>query len=88
MSYTGRPLGRFVLIKWDREPDREMCWPAINEQAGDVVWRLTHAPESVTREDQLFCASVLSAYHQMVSDPIEKRNGVCRAIREATQQPT
>ena len=60
-----------------------MTWPTAEEE---TEWRLRHAPESVTREDQLYAASIISAYRQMIWDPQTKRTRVIRELRAASRR--
>lgn len=62
----------------------EMTWPAVGPGVAELEWRLRYAPASVSREDQLFLASLVAAYVQMAGDPQAKRNAVCREVREAS----
>lgn len=65
--------------RWRRLPD-ESIFPVETE---DLEWRLRHAPESITREDQLFLASICSAYRYLVHETTQKRrNAVIRQLRE------
>jgi hypothetical protein len=56
-----------------------MTWPLPDN---DLAWRLTFAPHSVTQTDQLYLASVLSAYWQMIHDGRSKGESVCKTLRE------
>ena len=55
-----------------------MTWPLID---GDLAWRLIHAPESVTSQDKMYLASVLSAYAELIRCGRDKREHVCRELR-------
>ena len=61
----------------------DMTWPTAGHENGDREWRLRHAPERVTREDQLYAASVLAAYRELVRCPEAKRRAIVRRLREA-----
>lgn len=60
-----------------------MCWPLPGERCDDIEWKLRYASDSMTREDQLLAASILSAYRQMIFDPHHKRVRVIRELRTA-----
>jgi hypothetical protein len=59
----------------------QMTWPSFN--LGDLEWRLRYAPESIKRGEELFLASVLSAYRELILKTQSERNEICRALREA-----
>lgn len=63
----------------------EMTWPAATQEMADLGYRLRYCPESITVEDRMVLAELVSAYIQMVNDPQKKRNAVCREIREASR---
>jgi hypothetical protein len=56
-----------------------MAWPLPNAKAGEIEWRLRHG--QATQSDLLFAASVMSAYRQMVNDPVKKRQKVVAVLR-------
>jgi hypothetical protein len=58
----------------------EMTWPAVTGDVADLGWRLRYAPGSISQSDRLHLASIVDAYIQMVGDPPEKRDAVCREI--------
>lgn len=48
----------------------------------DLDWRLRHAPESISRGDQVYMASIISAYREIVLFKTAKdRQHVCSAIK-------
>lgn len=52
------------------------------ERLSDIEWRFRHARESVTADDLLTAASVMSAYKELVLHKTQKdRNAVCSAIQ-------
>ncbi len=65
---------RFVQVG----PD--MTWPSPFA-CGDLIHRLTFAPETITDQDKLVLASVCNAYRQLVTDGRAKREMVCRSLR-------
>lgn len=77
-------LGCVLPCKTHTKVGPEMTWPSYNEAVSEVEWKLRHAPESMTRSDQLTAASVIAAYMQMIGDTQKKRNAVCKSLREAT----
>lgn len=58
-----------------------MTWPVPGVRLDELNYTLRHGVP--TRSDLLLAASVLSAYRQMVSDPVRKREVVVRRLREA-----
>ena len=58
-----------------------MTWPVPGWRLDELNYTLRHGVP--TRSDLLLAASVLSAYRQMVSDPVRKREFVVRHLREA-----
>lgn len=56
-----------------------MTWPTPDP---NLDWRLRFAPDSVTRQDQLYLASVLSAYDCFIKTGRAQREKVCRKLRE------
>lgn len=64
-----------------------MAWPAPCEQMGELAWRLTWAQGETTKQDRLLAASIISAYMQMVSDPLKKRQRVVAELRQGPNLP-
>jgi len=64
--------------------------PALeSDESVGVEWKLRHAPDTLTRADQLLAASVMSAYGYMIIDMTQKRrNAVCREIRQQLEDGT
>lgn len=60
-----------------------MVWPLPAVREDDVSWKLRYMPQTLTRADELYCASIIEAYSQMIFDPIKKRQGVIKKIRKA-----
>lgn len=60
-----------------------MVWPSYGEAVSDLALKLRYAPRTLTREDELTAASVISAYILMIETQQKKRNAVCKALREA-----
>lgn len=58
----------------------DMTWPSTGEYWKDLEWRLRYS--NPTRQDMISAASVLSAYRQMIYDPIRKRQRVISEIRK------
>jgi len=68
-------MDRYVQIE-------DMNWPDIGTPTTDIAWKLNHAPDSLTREDQLVAASVICAYRELVNGTQKKRNMVCKALKD------
>jgi hypothetical protein len=63
-----------------------MTWPIHEEGEDDSVqWRLRYGHP--TREDILYAASVMSAYHSLVNSTRNKRDEVVRELRAIAAQP-
>lgn len=56
-----------------------MTWPTADS---DLAWRLRYAQDSITVKDKFYLASVLNAYDELIRCGREKRETVCRTIRE------
>ncbi|OBA94650.1 hypothetical protein A5668_09105 [Mycolicibacterium fortuitum] len=68
------------------DPDKKRVFPTpIEPHAADqasVGWKLNYAPESLTREDHMYAASVISAYAYLVCEMTAKdRQSVVSEIR-------
>jgi len=61
----------------------DMTFPnAHGTRISEVEWTLRHAPDQITRGDQLLAASVIAAYRELVIFKTAKeRNYVCSAIK-------
>lgn len=66
----------------------DMTFPSPgSERLSDIEWRFRHARESVTTEDLLTAASVMSAYKELVLNKAQRdRNAVCSAIQSVAKQ--
>ncbi len=60
----------------------DMVWPSIKECITDIAWKLRWSPNSLTFQDKVVAASVISAYRDLVSTTQKKRNLVCREIQK------
>lgn len=63
-----------------------VCFPRPEMEADDrsVGWLLRYSPQNMTRADELFAASVLSAYGHLVIDATDRKvRHVRREIRKA-----
>lgn len=58
---------------------KTMTWPTIDD---DLAWRLRYAQDSICTKDKFYLASVMSAYSELIRCGREKREVVCKAIRE------
>lgn len=53
-----------------------------SEKMSDLEWRLRYAPDSIGRGDQLYLASIVEAYREIVMrKTVKDRNHVCSAIK-------
>lgn len=69
-----RKQNNYVVFE---EPTKEMVWPLPDQ---DLNWTLRYG--NPTREQLLYAASILSAYHQAVVDPQKKRNFVFGELKK------
>jgi uncharacterized lipoprotein YbaY len=60
-----------------------MTWPLPDMDEDGAQWRLHYQPQSLTATDRYYLSSIISAYGQMVFDPVKKRQRVVRSIRKA-----
>ena len=60
-------------------------WPRPeleNDEIAGVGWKLRYNPQSMTRADHLYAASIISAYGYMMAETTRaRRDQVCRDIR-------
>lgn len=67
------------------EPDKARTFPSPIEPASEdngVGWKLRYAPASLTREDQMYAASILDAYAYLICEMTAKdRQSVVSEIR-------
>ena len=68
--------------------DNQMTFPnPVSDQAANLEWKLRYAPESITRGEQLYAASIVSAYKEIVAAKTQKdRNQCCAAIQAAYKE--
>ncbi len=72
-----KPSKRYVLFDG-------MTWPLYD---GDTEWRLRHAPQGITQQDQLYLASVLAAYDALLNHRTQKgRTRICTSIQDAASR--
>lgn len=68
-----------------RLPDGSV-WPRPSLSSDDEVgleWKLRYAPDSLTREDQLLLASIVSGYGHLIAEATKpRRDEVCRQVLE------
>jgi hypothetical protein len=57
-----------------------MTWPTVDI---DLAWRLIHAPNTVSRKDEVYLSSVLTAYETLIHATREKRERVCKQLRRS-----
>lgn len=76
--------GRYLRLFPD-ELEKRRTFPSPIEPFSDesgVGWKLRYAPSSLTREDQMYAASVLDAYAYLVCEMTAKdRQSVVSEIR-------
>lgn len=65
MSEPTKTVPTRIVISPD-DPNRRRSWPDPRA-AGDIAWRATHLPDSITRTDLLQLVSVVSAYQFIFS---------------------
>ena len=65
-------------MKWVKVKDTG-AWPV--DAAGDLNWELRHGQAPLTRSQRVCAASVLSAYRELISMPLRRRQSVIAAIR-------
>lgn len=61
-----------------------MAWPLPQRDSDDapsVQWKLRYHPESLTKEESLYAASVLEAYMELIFTPIKKRQHIIKNLR-------
>lgn len=58
-----------------------MTWPLPGERMGELEQTLRYSTPTV--QDQMYAASIVSAYRQLVADPETKRRIVIRELRDA-----
>lgn len=52
------------------------------EDANSLEWRLRYAPDTITKNDLMKAAGIISAYTYLVSESTQKkRDMVCRELR-------
>lgn len=64
-----------------------MCWPIPDEHTGheSVEGRLRYSPETLSRQDMLYAASVIRAYSSLIYQTISDRNVAVDQIRKAAK---
>jgi hypothetical protein len=79
---------RYLRLFTD-EPDKRRVFPSPVEPASDdcgVEWKLRYAPQSLTREDQMYLASIVSAYGYLVCEMTAKdRQSVVSEMRRLVE---
>lgn len=67
------------------EPEKSRTFPSPIEPASDengVAWKLRYAPQSMSREDQMYAAAIVSAYAYLICEMNAKdRQSVVSEIR-------
>ncbi len=66
--------GRYIF-------DNETSWPDYH---GNTEWNLRYNPDDITREDQLYLASVLSAYRYLIIMPEKSRQKRIKVLKRGT----
>jgi hypothetical protein len=65
-----------------------MTWPTPSEAMSQLSWRLTWAPESISKEEMLVLAALISAYRELINLPTMTRNERIRELRKGPNLPT
>lgn len=74
-----RKVGNYVVL--DHGNKDTTCWPSPMPD-NDLEWRCRYAPETITEQDKLHIASILSAYEYMITTMTQKqRNSICSRIK-------
>jgi hypothetical protein len=72
------------------DSDKQRTFPSPVEPPSDfngVEWKLRYAPNQLTREDQLYLASIVSAYSYLVMDMTAKdRQAVVSEMRRLVKE--
>lgn len=78
---TGRvlPCGTYTKVG-------DMTWPSYEQ--GDLEWQLRYGSEQQVVAARMRLASIVGAYDALLSMPANRRNDICRAIREAQTTST
>jgi hypothetical protein len=76
--------GRYLRL-FQGDPDKTRTLPSPIETVSDqngVGWKLRYAPQTLTKEDQMYAASILDAYAYLVCEMTAKdRQSVVSEIR-------
>jgi hypothetical protein len=59
----------------------DMTWPAPCEKMDELEWSLRYG-EFVSRKEALAAAAIISAYRQLISDPLYKRQRVINQLKQ------
>lgn len=63
---------------------KDISWPRCDgEYIADINWKLRYSPKSLTKEEMLSAASVLSAYAYLPFMTQKRRNEVCSVLKAA-----
>jgi hypothetical protein len=77
-------MSRYLRLFPD-EPDRRRTFPTPVEPASDdngVGWKLRYAPDTLTKEDQMYASSIIDAYAYLICEMTAKdRQAVVSEIR-------
>lgn len=75
-------------LSFGEDGDR-ICFPRpeMEGDVGSVEWLLRYSPKNLTRGDQLYAASVISAYGHLIVEATDKKvRHVRREIRQALKE--
>lgn len=64
-----------------------MCWPVPGEDMSQLAWRLSWAPDSITKEEKLVLAALIAAYRELILLPAMTRNERVRELRKGPNAP-
>ena len=61
-----------------------MCWPCPGKDLAELAWRATWGTPS--KNDLLVMGSVITAYQELVSLSVAKRNPIISELRKGTEK--
>ena len=78
---TGLLSGRILPCGSYTRVGEEMTWPSYEQ--GELEWQLRHGTEGQVIAARVKLASIVAAYRELIGLTQNRRNEICRAIREA-----
>lgn len=58
----------------------DMMWPAPCDRMNELAWGLRYG--TLSKNDRIVAAEIITAYQQMISDPKKKRDMVVSELRK------